>query len=54
MLFIDGRYVETLKPGLYAFWKDAAETKLVEINLRESMLDVGGQDIMTATRSLCE
>ncbi len=50
VLFIDGRYVETLKPGLYAFWKDAAETKLVEINLRESMLDVGGQEIMTADK----
>ncbi len=50
VLFIDGRYVETLKPGLYAFWKDAAETKLVDIDLRESMIDVGGQDIMTADK----
>src|SRR5262245_24089676 len=28
VLFIDGRYVDTLQPGLYAFWKGQAEAKL--------------------------
>ena len=50
VLFIDGRYIDTLTPGLYAFWKGQAEAKLVEVDLRETMVDVGGQDIMTADK----
>ena len=50
VLFIDGRYVDTLAPGEYAFWKGPAEAKLVEVDLRETMVDVGGQEIMTADK----
>ncbi|PQO38429.1 slipin family protein [Blastopirellula marina] len=50
VLFIDGRYVETLGPGAYAFWRGVADIKLVENDLRESMLDIRGQDIMTADK----
>lgn len=50
VLFIDGRYVETVGPGEYAFWKGPADAKLVEVDLRETMVDVGGQEIMTADK----
>lgn len=50
VLFIDGRYAETLSPGEYAFWKGPADAKLVEVDLRETMVDVSGQDIMTADK----
>ncbi|HBN75146.1 MAG TPA: peptidase [Planctomycetaceae bacterium] len=50
VLFIDGRYIETLSPGLYAFWKGQSDAVVVEIDLRETMVDVGGQDIMTADK----
>lgn len=50
VLFLDGRYVETLPPGEYAFWKGPADAKLVEVDLRETMVDVGGQEIMTADK----
>ncbi len=50
VLFIDGRYVETLPPGEYAFWKGPAEARIVEIDLRETMVDVSGQEIMTADK----
>ena len=50
VLFYDGKYVDTLVPGLYAFWKGTAEAKLAEVDLRETMLDVGGQEIMTADK----
>jgi regulator of protease activity HflC (stomatin/prohibitin superfamily) len=50
VLFIDGRYVDTLQPGEYAFWKGPAEAKVVEVDLRETMVDVGGQEIMTADK----
>jgi len=50
VLFIDGRYVESLAPGEYAFWKATAEAKLVEVDLRETIVDVGGQEIMTSDK----
>ncbi len=50
VLFIDGRYVETLQPGLYAFWRGAADARVVEVDLREATVDVSGQEIMTADK----
>jgi len=50
VLFVDGRYVETLAPGEYAFWKGPADARVVEVDLRETMVDVGGQEIMTADK----
>lgn len=47
VLFIDGRYVETLNPGEYAFWKGPADARVVEVDLRETMVDINGQEIMT-------
>jgi regulator of protease activity HflC (stomatin/prohibitin superfamily) len=50
VLFYDGRYVETLSSGLYAFWRNTADAKVVELDLRETMLDMAGQEIMTADK----
>lgn len=50
VLFVDGDFVETLSPGRYAFWKNMAQLKFVQIDLREAMFDVAGQDIMTADK----
>ena len=54
VLFYDGKYVETLAPGLYAFWRNTANAKVVEYDLRETMLDMAGQELMTADKvTLC-
>jgi regulator of protease activity HflC (stomatin/prohibitin superfamily) len=50
VLFQDGNYVETLPPGKYAFWKNVAKIAVMTVDLRETMLDVGGQEIMTADK----
>jgi len=50
VLFQDGNYVETLPPGKYAFWKNVAKVALAPVDLRETMLDIGGQEIMTADK----
>src|SRR5262249_51625903 len=50
VLFIDGLYVDTLSPGLYAFWKGQSESRVVDVDTRETMVDVSGQDIMTADK----
>jgi regulator of protease activity HflC (stomatin/prohibitin superfamily) len=50
VLFLDGRVVEVLEPGMYAFWKGAADAKVVPVDLREATLDVAGQELMTADK----
>jgi hypothetical protein len=50
VLFEDGKYVETLPSGRYAFWKNVAKVALVPVDMRETMLDVAGQEIMTADK----
>lgn len=50
VLFYDGCYVGTLQPGLYAFWKGAAHAWLVEHDMRETIVELGGQEIMTADK----
>lgn len=50
VLFIEGRYVETLPPGEYVFWKAPADVRIVPVDTREAVLDVIGQDIITADK----
>lgn len=50
VLFIDGRFTDTLKPGRYAFWKGASDAKVVEVDLREKAIDIAGQEIMTSDK----
>lgn len=50
VLFTDGRYIDQLSPGVYAFWKDVAESRVVELDMRETQIDVSGQEIMTADK----
>jgi regulator of protease activity HflC (stomatin/prohibitin superfamily) len=48
--FRDGNFQGTLAPGRYAFWKNVAEVKVQTIDTRELMIDVAGQEIMTADK----
>jgi regulator of protease activity HflC (stomatin/prohibitin superfamily) len=50
VLFLDGRYAGTLDPGPWAFWKGAADVRVVEVDLRETTLDIPGQEIMSADK----
>jgi regulator of protease activity HflC (stomatin/prohibitin superfamily) len=48
--FRNGVYVETLPPGRYAFWKNVAPVKVQTVDVRETTLDVAGQEILTADK----
>jgi regulator of protease activity HflC (stomatin/prohibitin superfamily) len=50
MLFVDGRFRETLAPGAYAFWRGVGKVKVMHLDLREQVADVAGQEIMTADK----
>ena len=48
--FRDGAYQSTLGAGTYAFWKGVGKLKLVDVELKELVLDISGQEIMTADK----
>jgi regulator of protease activity HflC (stomatin/prohibitin superfamily) len=50
VLFLDGRYADTLEPGPWAFWKGSADVRVVDIDLRDTTLDIPGQEIMSADK----
>ncbi len=50
LYFNNGKYVETLTPGHYVFWKNCGKVKLYNIDMKEAVLDITGQDIMTADK----
>jgi len=50
LFFRDGRHQATLLPGAYALWKGVARAKVVPVDLREQLVDVLGQEIMTADK----
>lgn len=48
--FRDGAYQATLGAGTYAFWRGVGTLKVYRVDLRELVLDVSGQEIMTADK----
>lgn len=46
----NGRHEATLAPGVYGLWKGVARAKVVTVELREQVMDVAGQEIMTADK----
>lgn len=46
-LYVDGALREVLPAGTQAFWKHVAKVRVQVLDLREQVLDVTGQDIMT-------
>ncbi len=50
LLFEDGDHQQLLKPGRYAMWNHVKNVRLHTIDQRECVLDLSGQEIMTADR----
>lgn len=51
LLFIDGVLKESLSSGRYAFWKRMGKVKILPVDMRESILDISGQEIMTSDKA---
>ena len=50
LVFRDGRHLASVGPGLHAFWSGEGEVRVQVVDLREQVLDVAGQEIMTADK----
>lgn len=50
VLYVEGKLAETLPAGRYAFWKNSAPYRVYSVEMRETTLDIAGQEIMTADK----
>jgi len=50
LFFTDGAHMATLGPGAHALWKGVAKARILDVDLREQVVDVAGQEIMTADK----
>ena len=50
LLYYDGKFIESLPPGMYAFWKNTTDVKITNVDLREQLVDITGQEMMTADK----
>jgi regulator of protease activity HflC (stomatin/prohibitin superfamily) len=48
--YVDGVLTEELEPGTYAYWRGLARVDTAACDLRETTVDIGGQELMTADR----
>jgi len=47
LLIVNGELLQTLKPGLYAYWKFNRNVKVEQVELRLQVMEVQGQEILT-------
>ena len=50
LLWVDGELVDTLQPGMYAFWLCNRSVKVEQFDIRLQNIDVSGQEILTRDR----
>ena len=50
LLYVDGEFVERLKPGRHAFWGVGRTVRIAKVDLRPQPLEVTAQEILTKDR----
>ncbi len=50
LLFLDGKYIKRVEPGVYLYWRAARKIALDILDTRLQQIDVSGQEILTKDR----
>lgn len=51
LLYVDGQLVKRLKPGTYYFWKNEKNVRVEKTDLRQQLMEVSGQEILTKDKA---
>ena len=51
LLFVDGKYVQMLGPGVYYWWKNSIPVNIGRVDNRQLQLEINGQEIMTKDKA---
>ena len=51
VLFIDGKYVQTLQSGIYYWWKNDINILVGKVDTRTQQIEINGQEILTKDKA---
>lgn len=51
VMFVDGRFSEVLKSGVYYWWKNAISVFIARVDKRQQQLEISGQEILTKDKA---
>ena len=51
LLFVDGKFVNLLEPGMYYWWKNSIAIQVVRVDMRQQQMEINGQEILTRDKA---
>ncbi len=51
ILIVDGDYVKVLGPGIYRYWRNAKDVKVLKTDLRQKQIEISGQELLTKDKA---
>lgn len=51
ILFVDGKYVQTLSSGIYMWWKNSTAIHIGKVDTRQLQMEINGQEILTKDKA---
>jgi hypothetical protein len=51
LLFVDGKFVKVLEPGIYYWWKNNIAIHVAKVDIRQQQLEINGQEILTRDKA---
>ena len=51
LLFVDGKFVQTLQSGVYYWWKNSIVINVGKADMRQQQLEINGQEILTKDKA---
>jgi hypothetical protein len=51
LLFVDGKYVGVLEPGVYTWWKNSIPVYVAKVDVRQQQMEINGQEILTKDKA---
>lgn len=51
LLYLDGKFVKSLKSGVYSFWANSTSVEIKNVDLRQRMLEISGQELLTKDKA---
>ena len=51
LLFVDGKFVKVLEPGVYYWWKNSIVIHVAKVDVRQQQMEINGQEILTKDKA---
>lgn len=51
LLFVDGKCVKVLEPGVHYWWKNSIAIHVAKVDLRQQQMEINGQEILTKDKA---